>query len=280
MKRDEKIKQAFNFFVAHAQNGESFKLDDLIKASGWTEQTAKIYLSKKFSELVKETNGAYHVIPEFLRVRFEEFKDLHRQKQTIFTEFVRMAPQKVLMYEFFMPLSQEYRLREALDNLFYKDTVEQRIKEIGVPIVRSALNLKNIKTDEDVIQFVVQFIDDTIGGYSLSLVNGRFRAKPLATRSDVAMTPYSEGHYIVDEITATVRFILPVIVDEESLVQIGLFEPAENIVNTDERAEQMRWLFLNFFAEAVTRLAGKEDEIWLLESGMRSALYRWVRKSE
>jgi hypothetical protein len=42
----------------------------------------------------------------------------------------------------------------------------------------------------------------------------------------------------------------------------------------------MRWLFLNFFAEAVTRVAKKEDEIWLLESGMRSALYRWVRKPE
>lgn len=61
---------------------------------------------------------------------------------------------------------------------------------------------------------------------------------------------------------------------------MSLFEPAKDTSSSDERAEQMRWLFLNFFAEAVTRVVKKEDEIWLLESGVRSALYRWVRKAE
>jgi hypothetical protein len=61
---------------------------------------------------------------------------------------------------------------------------------------------------------------------------------------------------------------------------MNLFEPAKDTVSSNELAEQMRWLFLNFFAEAVTRVVKKEDEIWLLESGMRSSLYRWVRKPE
>ena len=80
MKREENIKRAFEFFLEHARSEESFKFDDLVKATGWTKGTAKIYLGKKFSDLIKKKNGAYHVNPEILRVRFEDFKDLHRQK--------------------------------------------------------------------------------------------------------------------------------------------------------------------------------------------------------
>jgi hypothetical protein len=140
-------------------------------------------------------------------------------------------------------------------------------------------------SDDDVKQFVVQFMDNTIGGYSLHLVSGRFRAGALATRKDIADRPFSQGPYLVDETTAVVRFILPVsvdavILDQASSSQMDLFEPAKNTSTADELAEQMRWLFLNFFAKAVTRVVKKEDEIWLLESGMKNALYRWVRKTE
>ena len=169
MKREENINRAFNFLLEHAQSGKPFTLDELVKASGWTVSTAKIYLGKKFSDLIKKKNGVYHVSPEILRVRLEDFKDLHRQKQRLFTDYVREAPQKVLVYEFFMPLSREDRLREALDNLFYKDTVEQRIKEIGISKIRAALNLPKSSSDEEVTQFVVNFMDNTIGGYSLTL---------------------------------------------------------------------------------------------------------------
>jgi len=280
MKREENINRTFEFLVKHAKSGKSFTLDEFIKATGWTEKTNKIYIGKKLSDLVREKDGVYYVNPEIHRVRLEDFKDLYRQKQRLFTDYVREVPQKVLVYEFFMPLSREDRLREALDNLFYKDTVEQRIKEIGISEIRKALNLSDLKTDEDVVQFIIQFMDNTIGGYSLHLVSGRFRAKSLAMRSEVANKPFSQGPYLVDETTAVVRFILPVSVDQDQPSQMSLFEPAKDTSNSDERAEQMRWLFLHFFAEAVTRVVKKEDEIWLLESGMRSALYRWVRKAE
>jgi len=237
-------------------------------------------LRKKFSDLVEKRNGVYNVSPEILRVRYEDFKDLYRQKQRLFTDYVRKTPQKVLVYEFFMPLSREDHLREALDNLFYKDTIEQRIKEIGVADIRNALNFPKTISDEEVAQFVIRFMDNTIGGYSLHFVNGRFRAGELATRQEVVARPFSQGPYLVDETTAIVRFILPVSEDQEPPSQLNLFEPAKDITSSDELAEQMRWLFLNFFAEAVTRVVKKEDEIWLLESGMRSALYRWVRKAE
>ncbi|MCL4272371.1 MAG: hypothetical protein KJZ77_00750 [Anaerolineales bacterium] len=280
MKNDNKLQKAFDFLVQHGETGKPFKIEELIKASGWTLGTAKIYLSKKSSDLVEKRNGVYHVTPEILRVRYEDFKDLYRQKQRLFTDYVRKTPQKVLVYEFFMPLSREDRLRESLDNLFYRDTVEQRIKEIGVAKIRNALNLPKTSSDDKVIEFVIDFMDNTIGGYSLHLVNGRFRADALSTRQEIVARPFSRGPYLVDEMTAVVRFILPVSESQEPVSQMNLFEPAKVSTSSDELAEQMRWLFLNFFAEAVTRVVKKEDEIWLLESGMRSALYRWVRKLE
>lgn len=280
MKNDNKLQKAFDFLVQHGKSGRPFKLEELIKTSGWTQGTAEIYLSKKFSDLVEKKSGVYHVTPEILRVRYEDFKDLYRQKQRLFTDYVRKTSQKVLVYEFFMPLSREDRLREALDNLFYKDTIQQRIKEIGVEKIRTGLNLPKTTSDDKVAEFVIDFMDNTIGGYSLHLVNGRFRAGSLTTRKEVVSRPFSQGPYLVDEITAVVRFILPVSESQEPVSQMNLFEPAKDTVSSDELAEQMRWLFLNFFAEAVTRVVKKEDEIWLLESGMRSSLYRWVRKPE
>ena len=280
MKKEDNIKRAFDFFLEHEKSEKTFTLEEMVKATGWTVGTAKIYLGKKSSDLVKKKDGVYHVKPEILRVRFEDFKDLYRQKQRLFTDYALETPQKVLVYEFFMPLSREDRLREALDNLFYRDTVEQRMKEIGLSNIKKALKLSKSSSDKQVAKLVIEFMDKTIGGYSLHLVNGRFRVESLTTRKKVVSRPFSEGPYLVDETTAVVRFILPVNAGQARPSQMSLFEPAQDTSSSDEHAEQMRWLFLNFFAEAVTRVAKKEDEIWLLESGVRSALYRWVRKSE
>ena len=96
MKNDNKLQKAFDFLVQHGKSGKPFKLEELIKASGWTQGTAKIYLSKKSSDLVEKRNGVYHVTPEILRVRYEDFKDLYRQKQRLFTDYARKTSQKVL----------------------------------------------------------------------------------------------------------------------------------------------------------------------------------------
>ena len=112
-------------------------------------------------------------------------------------------------------------------NLFYKDTVEQRIKEIGISNIRDALNLPKSSSDEEVVQFVINFMDNTIGGYSLHLVSGRFRAGSLAARDEVVAKPFSQGPYLVDETTAVVRFILPVNENQEPPSQMSLFEPAK-----------------------------------------------------
>ena len=93
----------------------------------------------------------------------------------------------------------------------------------------------------------------------------------------MAQRPFAYGPYIVDETTAIVRFILPVATDAGKYEYGKILEPAVTAVGTKKRAELMSWLFLNFFAESLIRVVKDEDEIWLLESGMRSAFYRWIR---
>jgi hypothetical protein len=185
-----------------------------------------------------------------------------------------------LIYEFFMPLSREDRLREALDNLFYRDTIEQRIQEIGISRIRDGLNLSSDYSEDKIRQLVFDFMESTIGGYSITLVNGRYRADALAARAEVATRPFAYGPYIVDETTAIVRFILPVETDAGKYKYGKILQPAATAIGTQNRAQLMSWLFLNFFAEALVRVVRKEDEIWLLESTMRSAFYRWIRRDE
>lgn len=281
MPKDEtKINKAFSFLIDHAIDNKSFTLDELSKASEWTVGNTKTNLTKRLSDLICEKDGRYYVSPEIFRVRLRDFEDLFRQKNRLFTDYLLKITPSVLVYEFFMPLAREDRLREALDNLFYKDTIEQRIKEIGIEGIRNALKLSSSFTAKDVEKFVVSFVENTIGGYSLYLVQGRYRVGNIASRSEVVKRPFANGPYIMDETTAVVRFILPVDTDQDTSRQISLFEPAKMVVGTSERAEQIRWLFLNFFAEAVTRVVRKEDEIWLLESGMKNSLYRWVRRDD
>lgn len=280
MRRDDSINRAFDFLTEHARNGMPFSLGELSNATGWTAKNTKTNLGKRLKDVVQKKEEKFYAKPEILRVRLEDFKDLFRQKQRLFTDYFLKVTPSVLVYEFFMPLSREDRLREALDNLFYLDTVEQRIREIGITQIRQGLKLPGSCSDEEIRRLVIDFVENTIGGYSLYLVNGRFRASSLATREKVVARPFAYGPYIVDETTAVVRFILPVDTGQKPPVQMSLFEPAQMATDTTERSEQMRWLFLNFFAEVVTHVVRKEDEIWLLETGMRSALYRWVRPDE
>ncbi len=279
MKKEQSIRKAFGFLTKHASSGDTFTEAELAKASGWTKTNTSTNLSKRLSDVVEKTKGGLRAKPEILRVRYEDFQNLFRQKQRLFTNYLFVTTPEVLIYEFFMPLAREDRLREALDNLFFLDTVRQRFLEIGANSIRKELHIELNVSDQDVLNLVVEYVEEVISGYSMYLVNGRFRTSELATRAAVASRAPSAGPYLTDETTAVVRFILPVVVEPES-AQMTLFPTAKMASEPSARAEQIRWLFLNIFAEAVTRVVRNEDEIWLVESGMRSALYRWVRKAD
>ncbi len=280
MRETSSIKRAFAFLIAHAQERKFFSAEQLAAEAGWTIVETQENIAIRLSDLVEEDGENYLAKPEILRVRLDDFKELLHQKKRLFADYVLEVSSSILIYEFFMPLSREDRLREALDNLFYRDTIEQRIQEIGISRIRDGLNLSSDYSEDKIRQLVFDFMESTIGGYSITLVNGRYRADALASRAEVATRPFAYGPYIVDETTAIVRFILPVETDAGKYKYGKILQPAATAIGTQNRAQLMSWLFLNFFAEALVRVVRKEDEIWLLESGMRSAFYRWIRREE
>jgi hypothetical protein len=83
----------------------------------------------------------------------------------------------------------------------------------------------------------------------------------------------------VDETTAIVRFIFPI--GEE---KIQKFNPSaayfDEINNTDTRdytdeANTIRWFFYLLFVQSIVQVVNGEDEIWMVESGMKSKLHIW-----
>jgi len=274
----DSIKKAFDFLIEHAQETKSFSSEQLSSVTGWTIVESLDNISKRLSDLVIKEGEKYTVKPEIIRVRLSDFKELFHQNKHLFTDYLLEVSPSILIYEFFMPLTREDRLREALDNLFYRDTIEQRIDEISIPNIRDGLKFTADYPFDKIHQLVMDFMETTIRGYSIYLVNGRYRADALASRADAAVRPYAYGPYIMDETTAIVRFILPVETDSGKYEHGKTLQPASGSPDTENRAEMMRWLFLNFFAEALIRVVQNEDEIWLLESGLRNAFYRWIQK--
>ena len=280
MEKINSIRQAFDFLVEHAQAGKLFSIEQLSTETGWDIGETQENILVRLSDLIEKKGDKYYANPQILRVRLDDFKELLYQKKRLFTDYTLEVSPSILMYEFFMPLAREDRLREALDNLFYRDAIEQRILEIGIPKIREGLKLSADYSEKEIHQYVFDFIENTIGGYSIYLVNGRYRADTLDSRGEVVTRPFAYGPYIVEETTAIVRFILPVETDAGKFEFGKILEPASDSIDPKERADIVSWLFLNFFAEAIIRVVKKEDEIWLLESGMRSAFYRWIRRDE
>ena len=280
MRDENSITRAFDFLYSHAQERKSFSLAQFSSETEWNNTEAQENITNRLSDLVTQEGEEFFAKPEILRVRLADFQELLHQKKRLFTDYILEVSPSILMYEFFMPLSREDRLREALDNLFYRDAIEQRIQEIGLSKIREGLKLSPDHSEEKIKHLIFEFMESTIGGYSIYMVNGRYRADSLASREEVISRPFAYGPYIVDETTAIVRFVLPVETAAGKFEYGEVLEPASITIVTQERADLVRWLFLNFFAEAMIRVIQTEDEIWLLESGMRSAFYKWVKRSD
>ncbi len=280
MRDENSITRAFDFLYSHGQERKSFSLAQFSSETEWSISAAQENITNRLSDIVYQEGEEYFAKPEILRVRLADFNELLHQKKRLFTDYILEVSPSILMYEFFMPLSREDRLREALDNLFYRDAIEQRIQEIGLSKIREGLKLSPDHSEEKIKQLIFEFMESTIGGYSIYMVNGRYRADSLASREEVISRPFAYGPYIVDETTAIVRFVLPVETAAGKFEYGEVLEPASIAIVTQERADLVRWLFLNFFAEAIIRVIQTEDEIWLLESGMRSAFYKWVKRSD
>lgn len=281
MGKYDKVLRAYQFFRDQYNAGSSFSITELMAVAGWSKDTVRTYISKQYRDFLSlQANGQYVVRAEIQRLSEEDFLRLTTQNREIFAKYQRVKYHAIVTYEFLLPLTREDQLRKALDALFYKDTIRQRLLEIRLEVVEQWIERDEGSTDEDYIDKVCSLVSDKFGGYSISHVSGRYRAAAIASRADAAQMLTADERYIVDETTASVRFILPVRVtrvEEEDFDEINLDENEVDQAIVEE-ISLIHSLFFNLFVEAVVRTVQGEDEIWLVEETTRTrSLYTWQK---
>lgn len=278
-KKHGKQEAAFDFLRSCGANGE-FKLLQLTKATGWTTSTAETHIGKHYLDWVRFVAGdKYCVLPEFQSVTKEQFITHCSQVKRLFTKYTVSRYSALSIFEFLLPMSRETQLRATLDALFYEDTLAQRFDEIGDKRLSAMLPRTSGETSSAYRSRLTSLVSNWFGGYSISLVNGRFRAASLRTRKDALAHQEATGKgYLIDETTAVVRFIVPIEISKLTVSDaVDLpFTPAADAVLAV--AARIREFFFALFVEAVIRIVNGEDVIWLLEdSPLGRLLHTWDR---
>lgn len=279
MASQDRARKAYHFLLKHANSNQPFCIEDLMTETNWQRSTVETYIVKQWRQIVeKRGNGQIFVRPEIKRLNEESFLQLATQNRTIFATYQRVKYREIVTYEFLLPLTREDQLRKALDALFYKDTIHQRLLEIGLDQVNLWLIRNENETNEDYTDRICNLISEKFGGYSISHVSGRYRAAAITTRENAARMLSEDERYIIDETTASVRFIIPIKatrVEENDFDNVNVDE--HEIVAIDE-ISLVHYLFFNLFVEAVVRMVQGEDEIWLVEETTRTrSLYTWQK---
>lgn len=277
-------KKGYKFFRERARDGKPFTLKELQDASGWSRSSIDTYKSKQWKDLLeKVAPSSWTVRKEFLRLSENEFLDHISQKRPLFSRYSRKGHQHYVMFEFLLPLTRESQLRAALDDLFYAETVQQRLREIGPSKLTRVVERKPKESVDDFYSRIATLATDRFGGYSVSQVSGRYKAASTMTRQAAVEYVAEGGRYLIDETTAVVRFIVPC--QAESFTFSDTLEPSPNWLELfdapnstlDDEVHLIRRLFFLLFVETVVRTVKGEDEIWLVESGVNHRLYRWER---
>ena len=245
---------AHRFFAERLNTLAPFTKQDLRNATGWSEKTVNTHWSKQFKGFIEKLDdGTYRV-----RERFRQFLDWRKFRSLVTqvkTRPVTYNPTTcdVVVYEFYIPLTHESALRVTLDSLFYKDAILPRLRRIGVASMKKHFEWQANDDEDSYFERACDFVDSKFGGYSIYHVNGRFRAAKLSTQDGAAEINHS-GRYLIDETTAVSRFIFP----------------CEN-----GEPDKVRFLFKELFINAITEQVSGEDEIWVVESGMRNQINIW-----
>lgn len=274
LSKHDKQEKAYHFL--RKKVGKEFQLQELCSASGWQEGSATTYISKHLKGLIEPLGRGrkkYRVRHEFRRLDWRSFKNLADQTRHVFQAYDRKEYSAVMTFEFLLPLTQESKLRRALDDLFYSDTIEMLLVEAGGGRFTKWLPPRKRENDEAYIRRLAAHASDLFGGYSVSHVSGRFRAAAPCTRQHAGAMYAEDQVYLIDETTAVVRFIVP--------IQASLHETTKPIpgaqltfaMDLDEEDERsiadevdfVRELFFCLFVEALIRNVTGEDQIWLIE---------------
>jgi hypothetical protein len=129
----KKIRAAvFNFLLDHFRSQEPFTENELEDHTNWRGQTFGTYWSKQYKQLVVLVDSDTFRVSEAFRPysTWESFRNLVTQVRHASSEYTSLLYKHVIVYEFFMPLTNEGHLRTALDALFYKNTILSRLKTL------------------------------------------------------------------------------------------------------------------------------------------------------
>lgn len=248
-------RRVFEFFVEHFETKEAFTRQELKQVTSWQGQTFQTYWSKQFRPFLVEAQANHYRVSEAFRriATWDQFQQYVTQVRSLtLADYRPLRYDLVRVYEFFMPLTNEAFLRAALDALFYRDTIEARLRTIDPLDLRRVFPTRDVEPETEYIDRLCEWLSDRFVGYSVYRVDGRFRALPLAVRSEAATT---SSRYLIDETTAVTRFIFP--------------------CNDETEANQVEFFFTNLFVRAITEAVTGEDEIWMVESGMKNRLHIW-----
>lgn len=58
----EKFRMSYKFFSEMEKTKTGFNLDDIAKATGWSKNTVRTYISKKWDKLIKRLDLQYFVV--------------------------------------------------------------------------------------------------------------------------------------------------------------------------------------------------------------------------
>ena len=278
--------KAFDFLRERARTARSFTRQELESHSGWKPNSVTTYLGKNLRDFIVDRDvDRLGVLPDFMRLTREQFLELMTQKRHVFTAYERERHEEVIMFEFLLPLTRETQLRRSLDELFYRDTVERRLREIGLPQIERIVPRSTGDNDAEFVARLCDLVAAKFGGYSISFVNGRFRkGETLLTRTEAGKRFAEDVPYLIDETTAIVRFIVPCRTaftayrdDVDSIEEaLGVVKSTDDKAIADELRET-RSLFFHIFVEAVVRTVPDEDLIWVTEVGARRRVYSYQR---
>ncbi len=287
MASDENQRLAFDYFLARFRDQAPSDRSDLQRITSWTDSALDTYWSKQFKRFVVRARSGKdrhcRVGQAFRRYStWERFKKLVSQVPEASSDYTSLIHDNIIVFEFFMPLTNEEHLRTSLDALFYKDTILGLLRSIDSS--KLALHFpRGPQNDDEYLDCVVTWIGDHFGGYSISHVSGRFRAGAIVTLQSATKIQQDGSRYLVDETTAVVRFIFPCgkPTRREAPLSSEAFEEAflrtEVPPNADVLAEaaKIRWAFGVLFVQSIVQVVNGEAEIWMVESGMHNRLHIW-----
>ena len=289
MPSDENWLNVHKFLLDHFRSQDPFTQAELFAATTWKGQSPKTYWSKQIKQfLVPLGHDKYRVSEAFRRVfSWERFNKHASQMRKMVSElYSSLTYANVLIYEFFMPLTNEEHLRASLDALFYEDSIARRLRTAIPETLKKHFPQLAEENHEAYYIRMADWVSMKFGGYSISHVSGRFKGASLATFTEAAKVQADGGRYLIDETTAIVRFVFPCGKPYELKPPLTTahFEEvgSEDVQESDakDEAARIRWFFGLLFVQSIVEVVNGEAEIWMVESGMRHRLHIWRVESK